>query len=264
MKLLLDTHVHFYPCYDFARLLSSAFYNFQQLATKQGLKDDEYLSGFILTETSDCHYFKSLCAGENLFGKEITISIANSAHALIKTSANKQLVIFPGRQIATKEKLEVLALMQDCAIPDGLSLTEAIAQISTQGAIPALNWGLGKWTGARAQLLNKLFADGACKDTIFADTTMRPFFWHDKLLLAAAQNKQSIIAGSDLFRISGEESFVGSYGICSTNKINLDSLAEETKQILTTPESFKIVGARSSLTAIISREAKLLYSKKIK
>ena len=263
MYLLADTHVHLYPCYDFSLAIAHSLRNLQKIAFANRIGPQQFIPGLILTETSDCHYYCRLRQGANIFGSSSKIVEASDSYVSISSKlADSDLVLFPGRQICTTEGIELLALLKDVDIPDGLPLLETLSQIRSLGAIPVLNWGLGKWLGQRGHIISRLLAEEQTDPIILADTSMRPWFWFDKSLHHAHSCKLPVIAGSDPFRLPGEERLIGSYGILSNIQVTIESLPNDIKSIISNSQLFKIVGHRSSSISIISREAKLMRAKR--
>ena len=55
MRIIADTHVHVYPCYDAREIFSSAFSRLKQLGGPDAAK------AILLTERFDCHFFREIC-----------------------------------------------------------------------------------------------------------------------------------------------------------------------------------------------------------
>ena len=64
-----------------------------------------------------------------------------------------KVFLLAGRQIASRERLEVLALGTEMDLPSGQSLSDTLAGVRGQGAIAVIPWGFGKWWFRRSKLL---------------------------------------------------------------------------------------------------------------
>ena len=66
--------------------------------------------------------------------------------------------IVSGRQIVTRERLEVLTAGAFPAIADGQPLVEVLQALAAAGALAIIPWGAGKWLGSRGRLVEKIAA----------------------------------------------------------------------------------------------------------
>ena len=60
MHLIIDTHLHFYPCYDLSKALNALRINLLRL-------DSNAVYIGILAERSDCHFFKEMYENSSRF-----------------------------------------------------------------------------------------------------------------------------------------------------------------------------------------------------
>ncbi len=152
--ILVDAHVHIYPCFDLARFLDAALRNFKCEAQKKGYAN-RFVGVLLLTESSGHNWFASLRnvargsdAGEKLdTGAWRTETTSEDCSLCARSSAAESLMIIAGRQIVTREDLEVLALCTDASFEDGLPLRASVDAVRNATSVPVIPWGAGKWIG---------------------------------------------------------------------------------------------------------------------
>ena len=139
----------------------------------------------------------------------------NSKKTAGKNEAGKSrsaIYILAGRQIVTKEDLEVLALATDSCFEEGQPLEKTIQAVLKKGGIPVVPWGFGKWIGTRGRHLQRL-VKSAPMGLFFADSSSRPTFWSEPLLFdRARRNGLAILSGTDPFPLKSEVNRVGLAG----------------------------------------------------
>src|SRR4051812_601799 len=111
---LVDAHVHFYPCYDRDRFLDAALRNFRRGAAE--LRLPESTPGvLLLSEARGERWFERLreeTEGVRRGAWEFVPCLADRDSIVARRRADPRDRIFlvAGRQIATREGVEVLAL----------------------------------------------------------------------------------------------------------------------------------------------------------
>ncbi|MEZ4755139.1 MAG: hypothetical protein R3A13_12720 [Bdellovibrionota bacterium] len=219
--LLIDCHVHIYPCFDLKTLISSAHKSFDSYKPQGSIEVTEpetmqkVYKVLCLTERSDCNFFKEIQSPDYL--KELT-EYKFQWHAEqnlleIIDSRAESLFILPGRQIVSKEKIELLGLNMSEIIPNGLSAEVTIREIMAVGGLPVINWAPGKWLFKRGRIIRRLL-EIFPSELALGDTTLRPqLFPEPSLMRRHRLEGKPVIRGSDSLPIVGEEKLVGSYGI---------------------------------------------------
>jgi hypothetical protein len=81
---------------------------------------------------------------------------AESTALCLRRPQGPSLLMVRGRQIATREGLEVLAIGCASEIPDGLELEETILASLEADAIVVIPWGFGKWWFERGRHVARL------------------------------------------------------------------------------------------------------------
>ena len=222
--ILVDAHIHIHSCFDLNLLLDSAYKNFCEVAK---LFNVEKFDGVLcLTENFDVNYFsefKNIVENKDqLDSKTWQFHLTNEPNS-IKLWRNPEeiMYIIAGRQIVTKEKLEVLAIGLTENIKNGKSIEQVIQLVKEKNALPIIPWGAGKWTGSRKKVIDEL-VDRYTGDFLFlGDNGNRPFFWSKPSIFKEAE-KLNIrnLQGTDPFPFESEITKAGSYGFGVEGEIN--------------------------------------------
>lgn len=212
--ILADGHVHIHPCFDLALCLDAALANFLSV-NPQGY----FL--LLLTESPSEQYFEDFYQAacqksqENLSLGNWTIQTTqeNCSLCAVHCHSRHKVFILSGQQIATSEKLEVLALMTTEKFAEGQPLEAVVKTISDKGGIPVIPWGFGKWMGRRGQILSRYLAQKDLPPLFLGDNSGRPWFWPDPLLfkIGRAQGLK-VLPGTDPFPFPSEFQRPGCFG----------------------------------------------------
>lgn len=252
----MDTHLHLYPFYDSYQALCTLRRNLSNLSA-----DGMY--GAFLAERHDCHIFSDIYEGR--FSLPASIQVTRLDEALLVEEENfPALYLFPGRQIITKERIEILALTTDTKIADGQEAANVIDQINDQNGIPVLSWAPGKWFFSRGKLVEQLIDRYEPQSLLLGDTTLRFRGWPEPRLMKKARNRGfKILAGSDPLPFAGEEHVMGEYVANWNGECNLEHLAMSVRAALRDPAcSIGCMGKRSSLFCAMRRLYKNAASNK--
>ena len=256
MRVIADTHVHFYPCYDAVLALHS-------LRTHLSLLDRDAVCMAFLAERSDCNFFA---------GFEENVAPLLSANAEIRRLDGAvhlcepdypELYIFPGRQIVTRERIEVLSLTVDPQIVDGLPAEEVVGRIRQAKGIPVVSWAPGKWFFSRKKVVEHLLDINSPGSLLIGDTSLRPTCWpRPRLMAEAARRGFTVISGSDPLPFTGEEQVLGCYGTTLECDFDPDNPVESIWSIFTRPGCpASLVGSRGGGVATLQRLIKNSQSK---
>lgn len=244
--LLIDAHVHIYDCFDLKKFFDSAYTNFKSAAEKLGHEHD-FTGILLLAETSKDSWFYHLVNYAN--GKDLPESKetgswifrrTDESDSLLAESGNsKKMPLIAGRQIVTKEGLEVLALLINERFEDGIPINELILDIKNKGGIPVIPWGFGKWKGRRGSLLNGLLKKDNGRDFYLGDNGNRPSFipMPSQFILAKERNIPNL-PGSDPLPFISEVNRAGCFGSILLNKLPKENPAEHLRRILKTSGNY--------------------------
>jgi len=252
--LIADTHVHLHDLYSVPAFLSAAADHFSKL------------SGQLRMSNPDCVLCFADMPGQDSFarlkneseGWEITEQ--ERGLRLTRTSDGRMLHALPGHQLVTSESLEVLALGCRSRPSAGThSLGEVIEHIREAEGIPVLPWGVGKWTGSRAQVLQEL-SSGQIR-VRFADNGNRLRNSPLPASLRYAQDHHRFpLAGSDPLPLKSHEVRAGSY--CSVWEPEEEGTAlERLNFCLTHPVSVRWAGHLTSPVQFVLDQAVMQRNK---
>lgn len=130
-----------------------------------------------------------------------------------RSPGGERLLVVAGRQVRTREGLEMLGLATTEEFPDGLSFEDALARVRWSGAVPVLPWGFGKWWFYRGGLIEALLRRPEPKWIFLGDNGGRPAVGGTPRLLREARRRGiPVLPGSDPLPLAGHEARAGSYG----------------------------------------------------
>jgi hypothetical protein len=215
---LADGHVHIHDCFVVGQLLDSALRNFEQA----GREIDATLPCnmlLLLTESSGVDMFGKLRMSataresDGSLGQWSISSTEESCSLNAQRASDEQISIIAGRQIVTREKLEVLALCTDAEFPDGEPIEATLHRIADSGALIVLPWGFGKWIGERGRIIRRLLASSDVPAFHIGDNSGRLRYWPTPPEFStAARQGMRLIPGTDPLPFPEEATRVGRYG----------------------------------------------------
>lgn len=206
MRSAFDTHVHLHPFYDLARAFAGARAVLSAAAGPGGA------AGLCLTEAAGCDAFGALRDGRWTVPGWTVVPAADDLTLRLDPAARGEgLWILAGRQIVTRERVEVLGLGLRAAVPEQLDETDTVERIRAAGGLAVLPWAPGKWFGRRGRLVASLMDRFGPDAVALADTTLRPVGWPTPTLIRRARREGfRVFAGSDPLPFAGEEMRIGS------------------------------------------------------
>jgi hypothetical protein len=213
--LIIDPHVHFHNSFDENAFLTAIRENFNQYASQYGIESCQKIICF--TESEGIHYFQKLrmvCKeGGKLFG--FTVSATKNQNAvLLQDNSGFSVFFISGKQIVTKENLEILALglLEDFA--DGVPINDVIPKVIDHKCLPVLPWGFGKWTGTRGKIVEELIASNKYDPFFLGDNGNRPeIVKMSEHFVAGIDKKMINLQGSDPLPFKSEAKKAGSFGV---------------------------------------------------
>lgn len=252
-----DTHVHLYDGFDLSLLFRSAERNFSAICPDP--RAERFLC---LTERRGCDVFTLLSERQ----RETAGQLASEGFAIQDTAESVSLrivgpsgartVLVAGRQLATAERLEVLALGTRENLPDGLSLRDAIDAVRAAGATVVLNWSPGKWMLGRYPIVRAAIETLRPIEEFIGDVHMRPTVWPEPALFRAARLRGiRCLAGTDPLPLPGEERLVGSFASAGVLSLTEDAPAASLLDALRSAGKcgLRAVGARGSAYSAVRR-----------
>ena len=231
---LVDSHVHFYDCYDRATFFDSAARNFRAAAAARGLAS-EPTGCLLFTEGAGDHYFRRFRdeADRDTGGGWAFRRTAEDASLLAVKDGETTILLVAGRQVATREGLEVLALGCDKDFADGEDLQSTFEAVLESGALPVLPWGFGKWWLGRGALMSQFVGSLDPARVCLGDNSGRPRGFPVPKLFRLAQSRGiKVLPGSDPLPFPSEVTKPGSFGFVLDGILDPQRPAESLKQIV--------------------------------
>ncbi len=214
LRLLADGHVHLHPCFELGTFLDSARSNLD--AAVREIPETVADPGILfLTESWGVRRLRGILDEPlPLYANRWTVSAgADGRSALARAEDGRRILLVDGRQIATRERLEVLGLGCVEEIPDGLALEECLARVLASGAVAVIPWGFGKWWSARGRRVAEALAEADHVRVFLGDNGGRLRYGRTPALFARAEALGfRVIPGSDPLPFPREVRRVGSYG----------------------------------------------------
>lgn len=259
MSIFLDAHVHIYPIFSIDLLLGAALNNFNQQAH---LLEDTESRDYVLclTEGAGFDAFSQLRQmadlpqdhNQNRSSPAVDTWRYHSTpepHCLIATNREEEcLYIIAGRQLISRENLELLALGSQVVVPDKtLSLEDLAGKVWQSGGIPVLPWGVGKWLGKRGAAIDHYISRKHDFPVVLGDNGNRPVFWPwPRQFSRATQMHCGFISGSDPLPLAGHDKRVGTYGgWIAKHQLSTRSPVKDLKALVTQPEYLSCFGKQT-------------------
>ena len=259
--VLVDAHVHVHPGFAGDAFLDAALGNFRKAAAALG-RPEGFLGCLLLAEISEMRRMPGWLRranrpeGDGMWSFERT----GEAESLVARRGRngERLLVIAGRQVATREGIEVLALAGDAGVLDGLPLGETLQRVRMSGALPVLPWGFGKWWGRRGQLVAGALAHRGSAPLFLGDNAGRPT-WGEPLLFRQARDcGVPVLPGSDPLPLSWHAGRAGSYGFVLEAELDAEHPAWDLRRRLRElRESPRVFGHRVTLPGFLRDQAAL-------
>jgi hypothetical protein len=265
---LADGHIHIYPAYDINSFLSHALQNLRDLG-QQEFGGQDVLYYLLLVERADCHFFQRIEQSHN--GHKLDEFVIQKhreelcLHVLDKHTLETRLYLVAGRQINSKEGLEICSIGSPITVQDNReNATKLVELIEDSGGVPTLNWAPGKWMFGRKTPVLDTINSSTPLSLFIGDTSMRPTFWPTPgLMKYAAQQGFRSIAGSDPLPFRGEEKQAGTFAFYVKGDFNPArpgmSLIYALKEGQNAPH---ILGRRRGFFNFIRSQTKIMIEKR--
>jgi hypothetical protein len=210
--VLVDAHVHVHPCFDGASFLDGAAANFRRGAAQVGVPGP-YAGCLLLAEAGEARWFRRRREGGERSGDWAFEPTEEDCSLAARHVSGERLFLLAGRQVATREGIEALALGRDVEIPDGLALTETLDRIRAAEALPVLPWGFGKWWLRRGALVEEAFRMRGAGELFLGDNGGRlGMSAPPRLFREARAQGVPVLPGSDPLPLAEHCARAGSYG----------------------------------------------------
>ena len=204
----VDAHVHLHRLDAVPATLDAAAANFQRAAPgREGL-----LGGLLLTQTAREQVFEAL-NGRDQVGDWQFERVADEPETLLARRGSRTMALVCGRQVRAADGLEVAALGTRQSFVDGRPFAESLAAVLESGAVAAIPWGFGKWTGRRGRVVETTMVNQAQGRVFLGDSGGRAALLGVPTLIRSARARGiPVLAGTDPFPFAGDHRRVGSFG----------------------------------------------------
>jgi hypothetical protein len=220
----VDAHVHIHPVVSLTDAFAAAAAHFSRWQRTPGTGGGA-LGCLMLAERQGEQRFRRLQdqgPGPQADGWTLHPTLEDVS-LVARFDGEPRFVLVAGRQVATAERLEVLALGTASVPVDGEPLERALDHAEAVGALAVIPWGFGKWWAGRGARVARLIAGDHRRDVFLGDNGGRPRLLPAPPLLRRAV-RQGIwnLPGSDPLPLPGEVRRTGSYGFIVPGSPDLD------------------------------------------
>jgi len=230
---LVDGHVHFHACFDVETFLEGAVRNFRGGATELGLPPPT--RGVLLfTEAEGDEYFKAFRDGDGFLPAPWRSSRTGESHSVItRAGGERELLLIAGRQLVTREGLEVLAIGHADVPKANQTLLETVENVLASGALAIIPWGFGKWWFARGALVADLLDSMKGSEVYLGDNGGRARLSFTPRLFAWAESEGVLVLpGSDPLPFRSQAGRAGRYGFLLEGPLDYERPAESLKRLI--------------------------------
>lgn len=219
---LVDGHVHIHPSFDAGRVLDAAATNFARHMQAMGTSDFRGVLGVLmLAEADSVDRYAELRANAGKHTADSTLddwllteTPGRSPGLLASREGTPDLLLVPGRQVRSHERLEVLFLNTRETCADDRPLRGILKNVRPEHAIVVLAWGVGKWLGRRGRIIDQVIQSRTRDhELLLGDNGGRPVCWTEPSQFnAGRQAGLKVLRGSDPLDLPDEEARIGSFG----------------------------------------------------
>lgn len=230
---LVDAHVHLYASFRLRRVLDGALANFRRAADRVGIRGAAS-PVVVLADRADTHHFRRLRDGPERVAPGWRVRRTEEDAAVVATrGADEEIVIIAGRQIATSDALEALALGVDAEFEDGRPLRDTLETMVRAEAVTVIPWGFGKWWFRRGALVREILAGPLGERIFIGDNGCRPRGLPRSSIFAEAR-KRGIwsLPGTDPLPFPREASRPGSFGFVLNGELGRPTPARDFRRLI--------------------------------
>ena len=264
-KLIVDGHVHFYSCYDPNNFFDKAIKNMDAMFHSKYPGEDKFTRILLFTEGKENDYFSRFKNNSKL-GSSYKYKFENTQEdcsIILSKDSEPLCYILSGRQIVTRESLEVLSIASNQKIEDGLPIDDVVNTLIDNKQIAVLAWGVGKWLFKRGEIISDIIKKYHSPYLFIGDNSARPSFWQvPKLCHLAEKHNIRILRGSDPLPFSEETCRVGTFGFAIDGDFQVNNPAESFREILISNKSnITLFGYQDKTSSFLKRQTKMFFRK---
>jgi len=261
--LLVDAHVHLHAGVDARTFLDAAARNFERAAAALGVAGPP-LGVLLFTESAGDDAHARLRAGAASAGPFELDPRPEPESILVRGDGQPRLLLVAGRQVVTREALEVLALATTARFPDGLPIRDTLDAVRAAGALAVVPWGFGKWWFGRGRLVARLVDEADPAEFFLGDNGGRPHLAPAPAAFGrAARRGVRVLPGTDPLPLAGHADRAGSYGFRLDAALDPDRPARDLRACLADPRaSLAVYGRGEGLLSFVRNQAGMQWRKR--
>lgn len=270
---MVDGHVHFHHGFEARPFLENAHANFENAARGMSL-GASFVGILLLTEGEQENGFERLIAqveqqtgrGEGSMSKWRMQDTEEQSSVCFTAQDRFPIIVVAGRQIPTRERLEILAVGTRREFEKGRPIRGLIQRVAQAGALPVVPWGAGKWMGERGRLVDELIRSSELPPFFLGDSGNRPAFWPRPTHFCRAEEEGiKILSGSDPLPFSGEAKRVGSFGVVLKGSLDAETPAQDLKRRVLNPSTvLHPFGGEETPLRFVRNQLKMQFRKLIR
>ena len=260
--VLVDAHVHYYHCFGWDAFLDGTAGNFEAAARRLD-PQARAIGVLLLAETSADHWFQYL---RKYVGRAVSpgwkvAETAEDGSVIVRRDDGRELVAIAGRQIQSRERIELLALAWSGDHADGRPIREVLGDIAETAAIPVLPWGFGKWWLRRGAVVREILESDRAGSVFVGDNGGRPWlFPRPRLFRTAEAMGIPILPGTDPLPLARQAGKAGRYGFVLSGDFDANRPAESIRRYLAAPDvAVSPYGRRETLTGFARAQIALRH-----
>jgi hypothetical protein len=175
----------------------------------------------LLTQAAGERVFEQLVGGTERGGWRLE-RVAAEPETVLASKHDVAIAIVCGRQVKSRNGLEVLALGTCREFPDGREIEEAITEVRESGAMAVIPWGFGKWLGERGTRVRTVLDANGESAVSVGDNGGRLAVWGVPALVRDSERRGfRVVPGTDPFPFGGDYRRVGAFGFLAEADIEL-------------------------------------------
>ncbi len=205
VRVPVDGHVHFHDIRTSRSDARRGRANFAAVSP-----ENRALRGvLLLTQAAGEHVFEQLSGGTVRGGWRFEGVVAEPETVLARKNG-VAIAIVCGRQVKSRNGLEVLALGTCRQFADGREIEQTLADVRGSGAMAVIPWGFGKWLGARGTRVRTVLDANGESAVSVGDNGGRLAAWGVPALVRDSERRGfRVVPGTDPFPFGGDYRRVG-------------------------------------------------------
>lgn len=267
--IMVDGHVHFHRGFEASPFLECAHANFKSAAQRVA-PDASFVGVLLLTEGRRENGFSRLIAqveqkgeGKMMASEWSMQGTKEQMSACFRAGDHAPILVLAGRQISTRNGLEVLAAGTRRQFDEGEPIETCIQEVAQEGAIPIVPWGAGKWMGKRGRRIDELIGNPELPSFFLGDSANRPVFWPCPTQFRRAEEEGiRVLSGSDPLPFLGEERRVGSFGAALDGALDFEEpVADLKRRLMESSTSLRQFGDKEGPLRFVRNQVKMQFRK---